>query len=137
MASTTVTMNETRITVESSALTDMSQVSGKGCDASDAAGALELSPRHANVEELLDRCEQLGDIDEGDEEEAIQYGIGNEREVLFVHRDRMQGGGDVQQRQQDPPVCDVRRGARLQCREGEEQVAEDVEHRPDDRFEQH
>ena len=86
---------------------------------------------------LFDGREELGDVDHRDEEEAIADGVRNEPEILAFHTDGVQCGGDVEHRQQRPPVEHAGRGAGGECRDGEKQIADDVHRWPDDRLEEH
>src|SRR5690348_3500442 len=125
-----VTMNEMRMIVESSTLTDMNS-------SSNTTGALELSPAHPHSEQLLHSGEKLRDVDEHDKEDAIDHGVWHESQILLFHRDGVQRGRDIEQREQDPPVHHEVRRSRRERREHEEEISRDVEHRPDHRFEEH
>src|SRR6266576_1512382 len=91
-----VTRNETSTTVESSDVNDMSDPSGAG----------ELAPRHANVGGLFDRRKELGNVDHGDEQKSVDDGVGDQGQVFLFGDHGVQRRGDVEHRQQHPPVKD-------------------------------
>src|SRR5437764_14354158 len=108
-----VTMNEIRMIVDNSALMDM-QVSSSIREYSNTTDALELAPTHPDPEQLLRRREELRDIDDHDEEQPVDHRVRHEREILFLHRHRVQRGRDVQEGEERPPVPDEISRARCQ-----------------------
>ena len=54
----------------------------------DAAFASEFSPRHVEAHQLLERGEDLGDVDDEDVEEAIEHRVNGQPHVLALHQDR-------------------------------------------------
>src|SRR3954463_16219326 len=94
----TVTRKETSTTVDRSEVKDMSDPSRAG----------KLAPRHPDVGRFFDSGEELGDVDHGYEEETVNDGVRHQSEIFFLGDDGVERGGDVEHRQQHPPVEDSR-----------------------------
>src|SRR6266550_4190504 len=121
MAMMMVTRNETSTTVDRSDVNDMS-------DPSDAG---ELAPRHADVGGFFDGGEDLGNVDHGDEQETVGDGEGYERQVFFFGDDGVERSGNIEHRQQHPPVENSRCHSRRERGNREHQPAEDVDGGPE------
>ena len=68
--------------------------------------SVRASPTSSHARQLLHRREHLRHVDQRDEEEPVRDRERHERDVLLLHRDRVQGGGEVEHRQEQPPVQD-------------------------------
>src|SRR5690348_16976875 len=90
------------------------------------SGTLELAPGHSYARHLFDRGEELGDVDHGDKEESVADGVWNEPKILPFHADGVKRGGDIEHRQEGPPVEHARRRPGGESRDCKEQIAKDV-----------